>query len=215
MPLTAVRFAWFVPLAAGLGVPVTSEAQPVRVFNPSFEEPVVSASQGVRFAPTAAAQGAGPADSPWVFGTDTGVVAAGAQNGGSFIVPPAPDGNQWGYLINAGQSISQVLTFPAAGTHTVTLEESGDDPLFFGILIDNSQLATESDPPGPPVRQVSAAFNTMAGQHTLTLRDDDPRVGPVTFPIYVDAVTVIPEPAIAVLLVVVAPVVLRRRRSVF
>lgn len=187
----ALSLTWFCLSAVAVG-------QTVPVFNPSFEQPVVPPSHGVLLAPTPAEQGAGPADSPWVFtGPSSGLVATGTAVNIIQTVPSAPDGNQWAYLPVLNSSISQVLTFPAAGEYTVTLKESGDDPLFFSMLLDDSRVTSQSDPPSSPIRQVWATFATSAGPHTLTLRNVDSRLVIATPPILLDSVAVIPEPLVA------------------
>ena len=72
-----------------------SAAQAVKVFNPSFEQPVVTDPTGLDHAPSAAAQGAGPGDSPWVFSTQGAFIAAkGAMDSLTGVIPQPPDGNQ-------------------------------------------------------------------------------------------------------------------------
>src|SRR4029077_19468617 len=102
--------------AAGL----SSSAVPgqVPVFNASFESPLITSPPGILDDPTAAQQGAGAADSPWVF-AGAAVIAAKDSRFAGLTTPQPPDGSQAGF-VDMGGSFSQRLRFPAAGKYTLT-----------------------------------------------------------------------------------------------
>lgn len=201
-----------------------SGALAVKVFNPSFERPVV-AQGGIQVSPSAADQGAGPGDSPWEFDQtgDSGIAAQGRMftwfGGGSYVLTP-PDGNQVLFLGPDGYGPFQFLTFPAAGQYTLTFDQFGA----VGVSI-FSQNNVRVEPsmlqlvflPQSDFYQASLAFTIPApGSYSLGFDNSNPSTGPQQLPpALVDnvSITIAPEPQ-SVLLAAMSLCLVRRRRSV-
>ncbi|MFI5378545.1 MAG: hypothetical protein ACHRHE_04555 [Tepidisphaerales bacterium] len=174
------------------------------MFNASLEQPIVKT--GFVNDPTAADQGAGPGDSPWVFTGSAGIAASGGRMG-PLTIPPAPDGRQSGF-VDQGGNFSQMLNFPTAGQYTLTFQEAGIG--IYGVLLDDtvivgSHLAPDTFSP------VAVPFSVTGGPHTLTFQDTDPRQSAGPLPAFIDAVAVVPEPGLAALCAVVTMLMGRAR----
>lgn len=189
-------------------------AQAVKVFNPSFEQPVVTDPSGIARAPDAAAQGAGPGDSPWVFSAGSGIAVKGAifnsQSSVPSTVPTPPDGNQWEYLEPGQESVSQVLTFPAAGHYTLTFDAVLSPSI--AVWVDNNSLValTLGASSSSSYSAFSGSFDVSAGGHTLTFEGPVELLGPEPQPPnLIDAVTIVPEPTCCAMLL---PLMLLRTR---
>lgn len=193
----------------------------VTVFNPSFEQPVVTDPSGLYDHPSAAAQGAGPGDSPWMF------AIGGAAGGGSFaakgakysptgVVPQPPDGNQVLLLEGVqptGQSATQQVTFPAAGQYTLTFDDIAaevDVAVFGGGSAATVGTAQHAPLPGSQFEQTSIPLTISTPGAYLLQLFDPPNAG--TASIDNVSITSAPEPACAMLLGL--GLVLIRRREI-
>jgi hypothetical protein len=177
-------------LSMALSVCIAAHSRAVPIFNSSFERPQVPAGSSTFDNPSAADQGAGPGDSPWLFTGASGVAVAGGRFGG-YTLPPTSDGTQAGYVDISG-AISQQITFPAAGQYTLTYQEAGIG--IYAVLVDGVTLVGSHASPAD-FAPVTANFSiATAGPHTLTFQDTDPREIPSPVPAFVDAVVITPEP---------------------
>lgn len=197
---------------------ICSAAQAVKVFNPSFEQPVV-VQAGIDLAPSAAEQGAGPGDSPWEFGqsVSAGIAARGLPItfAGSQTALIPPDGNQVLYLGADGDSAFQLLTFPSAGQYTLTFDEFG--PVGVSIFSQNNVpvaiLAQVVSLPQSDFYEVSGQFTIPSpGSYSLGFNNVSPTGGPQPLPpALVDSVSIAPEPACGMLLGL-GLILIRRRK---
>ena len=190
----------------------------VTVFDPSFEQPVVTDPSGLYDHPSAAAQGAGPGDSPWMFGiggaAGSGSFAAkGAKYSPTGVVPQPPDGNQVLLLTGAGptgQGVSQAITFPAAGQYTLTFDDIAaevDVALLPGLTFATVGTAQHTPLPGSQFEQSSIPLTISTPGVELLSLFDPPNKGSAL----IDNVSITPEPACAVLLGL-GLVLIRRRK---
>lgn len=176
----------------------------VVVFNSSFEQPVAA---GILEDPSAAAQGAGPGDSPWV-GTGSAGIAASKTITGQTVVPIAPDGKQVGF-VDVGGSLSQILIFPKAGQYQLNYQEAGIG--IYAVLLDSTTINASHLTPGS-FTSVGIPFSAEAGTHTLTFQDTDPREIAGPLPAFIDAVSVVPEPTGIVPIAAAGLLAARRRK---
>lgn len=190
----------------------------VTVFDPSFEQPVVTDPTGLDEAPSAAAQGAGPGDSPWMFSTQGAFIASkGAKYSLTGVVPQPPDGNQV-LILDGDQQATQQITFSTAGQYILTyddLELGGT--LGAGFFPSGAAEPVSGGPPqhtplpGSQFEQTSIPFTIPTPGAYLLDIVDSPNFFP---PVLVDnvSITPAPEPSCAVLL---GPglVLIRRRKS--
>jgi hypothetical protein len=187
-PLARANVTALLSIALSVGLAIRSRAIPI--FNSSFERPKVPAGSSSFDKPSAADQGAGPTDVPWVFTGSSGV----AVSGGTFAthtVPPTPDGTQAGFVDISG-AISQQITFPAAGQYTLTYQEAGVG--IYAVLLDGVTLVGSRFAPAD-FAPVTADFSiATAGPHTLMFQDTDPREIASPVPAFIDAVVITPEP---------------------
>jgi hypothetical protein len=181
-------------------------ARAVLIFNSSFEQPVLVAPLAILNDPTAADQGAGANDRPWLF-TGSAGVAHGNTTVLGLTIPAAIDGNQVGFL-DQGGAFSQVLSFPVTGQYTLNYQEAGNG--IYTVFID-ANVIIPSHLSSTAFSPMSASFNVTAGDHTLAFQDTDPRqvAGPTDA--FIDSVSVVPEPAASALLLMSVSFLLRRR----
>jgi len=181
--------------------PAVASAQLVKVFNPSFERPVVPQDAGIFVTPSDVDQGALPSDSYWGFKPGTGVVAKGyvfspGSPFGNFQVPTPPDGNQWAFLDPAGGVIWQTLMFPLPGQYTLTFTSGLSE--FLAVAIDNPSKSvnlTRHGGTSDATVSVSGSFDVTAGPHVLIFANLDDRQDIAAHPpVLIDAVSVGPQP---------------------
>ena len=153
----------------------------VTIANNSFENP---REQSYQYDPPATNSGHGPPGASW---TITGNAGIFLYNGSGFVSPQPPDGAQAAFLQSSYGSvtstlgnISQSITFPSAGTYSVSFyaiarntTTSGEKPVLpLVIEIDGTQIGSTVSPTSYTTwtQYTSATFtvSTAASQHTLT-----------------------------------------------
>ena len=143
-------------------------APPTGFTDPGFEGP----SQGTGRRPTSMIRRArrGPSSAP-----------AGVAGNGSGLTssnPNAPQGSQVAFL-QWSSSISQVVSFPAAGSYLVSFSaaqraNTGTSDEEVQVEVDGTVVGTFTPASTSYANYATAAFNVAAGSHTITFVGVDP-----------------------------------------
>ena len=211
-PMTPRTSSPLLALAAAL-LTIAAPARSQIIANGSFESPEISANTFTYF--SLLEDGA----AGWSYSGDAGLIDAPSN----FFAPAAPDGSQIAFFQitdNAGDfsSICQSITLTAAGVYTLTFQDAGRAFGFqptglYGVWLDGSVIYSDSVSQGQPFTFETTNFAASAGTHVLAFRMAQDAG---EFTIYIDNVTVVPEPSGIVLLatgIAAAPGARRRLSS--
>mgnify|MGYP000598444925 CR=1 FL=1 len=124
------------------------------LFNAGFEAPVTSTYLY------------GPMSNGWTFDIKSGV----QKNGSAFGAAIAPEGVQTAFISNAG-TISQTVTFPAAGSYKVSFQAAkrttwgGTES--FDVYYDTTVIGSFTPSSGSFTSFTTRSFTATAGNHTI------------------------------------------------
>ena len=141
-----------------------------------FEDPVITADPPFNFTYV-------PTGSAWTY--SQGVAEGGVTGNGSLFTffQVAPEGNQVGFIQEAGSSVSQLISRWKAGElYTLTMSVAqrmfgcaalpagpGCGPENFQVLMDGVAIGTLTASSGTYADMSTGSFSTAAGSHTLTI----------------------------------------------
>jgi hypothetical protein len=194
---TGVKFATPTVADGKVFVATTGASNTVSVFglfnqanDPGFERPFVGTGPGAyQYHPT---------DSPWTFGSGSGV----AGNGSDFTSgnPDAPQGTQVAFLQGYGGSISQAVNL-AAGTYSIRFSaaqrvNSQASQQSVQVVVDGVDVG-DFAPAGPDYAAYSTNnFLVSAGPHTISFVGTDPDGQDNTA--FLDQVLIVQQPVVPV-----------------
>jgi len=154
-------------LTATAAVTITASAPSVTVTGGSFETPSVGTSS-YQYRPTGG---------PWTFTGNSGI----QSNGSAWGAASAPDGTQTAFLQGFANgvlgSLSQSVSFPAAGTYVVTFLASRRQGQLqpVQVSVDGASVGTPISPADSNFQSYTSASFTVsaAGSHTVSLSATD------------------------------------------